>query len=346
MQLRGTDDPDLQWGQDVILRQTQQLNRLVDDLLDVSRITRGKVQLRVQSVELASVLHRAVETSQPVIDAHRHQLSVALAPEPVRLHADPTRLAQVFANLLNNAAKYMEPGGRIWLTAERVGDEVAVRVRDAGVGIPAEMLPKVFDLFTQVDRSLDRSQGGLGIGLSLVRSLVQMHGGSVTAVSGGHGQGSEFVVRLPVLAEASPETVDVAPEKPKFNGPAVRVLVVDDNTDAAQSLAMLLRCQGHEATVAYEGQTALDVAATRKPEVILLDIGLPDMDGFEVCRRLRQQAGLEQAMLVALTGYGQDEDRRRSQEAGFHAHLVKPVEMDQLEALLARAASRHTVGPR
>jgi CheY-like chemotaxis protein len=265
---------------------------------------------------------------------------VTLPPEAIRLHADPTRLAQVFANLLNNAAKYMEPGGRIWLTAERAASEVVVRVRDAGVGIPAEMLPKVFDLFTQVDRSLDRSQGGLGIGLSLVQSLVQMHGGSVTASSDGAGSGSEFVVRLPVLVQALPATAGAPAADSTSNGTAVRVLLADDNVDASQSLAMLLRCQGHEATAVHEGQAALDAAKTRRPDIILLDIGLPGMDGFEVCRRLRRQAGLEQTLLVSLTGYGQDEDRRRSQEAGFHAHLVKPVGMAQLRDLLARAASR------
>ena len=345
MQMPDAQDYDAQWARDVIKRQTHQLNRLVDDLLDVSRITRGKVELRLENIELRSVIERAVETSQPAIDAGRHQLTIALPQEPIWLHADPIRLGQVFGNLLNNAAKYMEPGGQIWLTAERLEDRVAVRVRDAGIGMPPEMLPKIFDLFAQADRSLDRSQGGLGIGLSLVQSLVQMHGGTVRAFSEGPGKGSEFVVSLPVLSGGSKEAPDRPMAQSSALRPPLRVLVVDDNLDAAKLLAMVLCSDGHDATVASDGQSAIAGAQAHKPDVILLDIGLPGMDGYEVCRRLRQLPGLEQTMLVALTGYAQDEDRRNSQAAGFDAHLVKPMSMTQLQDLFARAASLRQVAP-
>jgi two-component system CheB/CheR fusion protein len=340
MQVRGTPDPYLQWSRDVVLRQAQQLSRLVDDLLDVSRITRGKVQLRLQSVELPAVIQRAVETSRPHIDAKGHHLTVTLPAEMIRLHADSARLAQVFANLLNNAAKYMEPGGQIWLSAQREGNQVAVHVRDTGVGITQDMLPKIFDVFTQADRALDRSHGGLGIGLNLVQNLVQMHGGTVAAFSAGPGQGSEFVVRLPCLPEAPPQKDESPAAQPQFNCPGLRVLVVDDNVDSAQVLVMLLASVGQDATAATDGQTALAAAKAQKPDVILLDIGLPGMDGFEVCRRLRQQEEFKQTMVAALTGYAHEEDRRKSQEAGFDVHLVKPVALQQLQELLARAASR------
>jgi CheY-like chemotaxis protein/anti-sigma regulatory factor (Ser/Thr protein kinase) len=290
-------------------------------------------------VELTAVLARAVETSRPLIDARRHELAVAVPDEPVWVDADATRLAQVVSNLLNNAAKYTEEGGRIALAVGREGGEAVLRVRDTGVGIPAEMLGRVFDLFTQVDRGLDRSQGGLGIGLTVVRSLAEMHGGRVTAHSEGPGRGSEFVVRLPIadcgLGIADSQRANPQPAIP--NPQTRRVLVVDDNVDAAESLALMLRAVGHEVRTAHDGPAALREAGALRPEVVLLDIGLPGMDGYEVARRLRQQEGLGQALVVALTGYGQEEDRRRAAAAGFDVHLVKPADPEAVQQLVARA---------
>jgi CheY-like chemotaxis protein/two-component sensor histidine kinase len=339
MRLRGTDDPDHERARDTIERQVQQMTRLVDDLLDVSRITRGKIKLQTEPVDLATVVARAVEISRPLIDARKHQLTVTLPPHPVLLDADLTRLAQVVANLLNNAAKYTERGGRIGLTVEKDGEEAVVRVRDTGVGIPAEMLSRVFDLFAQVDHSVDRSQGGLGIGLTLVKNLVEMHGGTVTAHSGGTGRGSEFVVRLPALAEvrSRESTQDVNGRPAAFH--ARRILIVDDNSDAVDMLATLLRMTGHEVYTALDGSAAIEAARKCRPDVVLLDIGLPTMSGYEVCRRLRQEHFANGPLIVALTGYGQDEDRRRTREAGFDRHLVKPVNLNTLEELLASAES-------
>jgi signal transduction histidine kinase/ActR/RegA family two-component response regulator len=335
LRMKGTANPEVDRLAEMMNRQVAQIVRLVDDLLDVSRITRGTVTLRRERVDLAEVLGQAVEAARPLLDARRHQLSVTLAGEAIHLDADPARLAQVVANLLNNAGKYMDEGGRIWLTARRDGDEAVISVRDAGVGIPADMLPKVFDLFTQIDRTLDRSQGGLGVGLTLVRSLVELHGGTVHATSPGPGQGSEFVVRLPALPVNS-EPASVRPAETSPAAPARRILVVDDNVDAADSLATLLDLSGHQVWTAYGGAAALDVADTHRPEVILLDIGLPGMDGHEVARRLRRHPALSDVMLVALTGYGQEADRRRTQDAGFDHHLVKPVDPDDLTRLLVR----------
>jgi len=335
MRLRDVDDPGLGRARDIIDRQVQQMTRLVDDLLDVSRITRGKVELQKESVDLAAVVARAVEISRPLIDARRHELAVTLPPEPVRLEADAARLAQVVANLLNNAAKYTEERGHIWLTVEREGPEAVVRVRDTGVGIPAEMLAQVFDLFTQVTHSLDRSQGGLGIGLTLVRSLVEMHGGGVRAHSGGPGQGSEFVVRLPLLAGRRAAGSGPGAGGRPIESSARRILVVDDNGDAADSLAMLLRLMGNDVRTAPDGPAALEAARAYRPDVVLLDLGLPGMSGYEVCRRLREGHFANGPLVVALTGYGQDEDRRRTREAGFDRHLVKPVNPDELRGVLA-----------
>ena len=334
LRMEGADPTTLGQVRDMAERQVQHLTRLVDDLLDVSRINSGKIRLRKEPVALSAVIGSAVETSRPLIESRRHELTVIYPPEAVRLDADPTRLAQVLTNLLNNAAKYTEEGGNIWLTAEKEGREVVVVVRDTGVGIPAAILPKVFDLFTQVDRSLDRSQGGLGIGLTLVRRLVEMHGGSVRAYSPGEGRGSEFVVRLPVLDEAC---VPAAPEGGggEVSPPRRRILVVDDNVDAAESLAMLLRLQGQEVETAHDGQDSLERARAWRPSLILLDIGLPHMDGYEVARRLRREVGLEGATLVALTGYGQEDDRERAGRAGFDHHFVKPLDLAALHALLA-----------
>jgi PAS domain S-box-containing protein len=327
-------------AQTMMERQLKQLVHLVDDLLDVSRISRGKLELRTERVELATVLRNAVETSRPLIDAGGHRLTVDLPPGPLSVAADVTRLGQVFANLLNNAAKYSDRGGRIGLTVERDGGEVMVTVRDDGIGIPQPMLTRIFDLFTQVDRSLERSQGGLGIGLTLVKRLVEMHGGSVEARSGGHGLGSELVVRLPVLAPAvSPAAPAVLPPaatpEPAAAPPRRRILVADDNVDSAASLATMLEIMGNEVRVANDGLDAVAAAAAFRPDLILLDIGMPRLNGYEACRAIRDQPGGDRPTIVACTGWGQDEDRRRSQAAGFDVHIVKPVDPAELEKLLA-----------
>jgi signal transduction histidine kinase len=336
MRLQAADGGATARARDMAERQVKHLARLVDDLLDVSRITRGKLQLCLQPVELAPLLAHVLEGMRPFIEACGHELSVVLPPEPVRLQADPTRLEQVLANLLNNAAKYTRPGGRIWLTAERAGAEAVLRVRDNGVGIAPEKLPRVFDLFMQADRAPDHSQGGLGIGLTLVRSLAEMHGGTVQAFSPGLGRGSEFVVRLPALPQTPPERPEPRPVAARGAGRGLRVLVVDDNVDAAQSLAQLLALDRHEVYVAYDAPGTLESARAHPPEVVLLDIGLPGGDGYQVARRLREEVGLKDAVLVAVTGYGQEEDRRRSARAGFDHHLVKPVDVEALRDLLAR----------
>jgi PAS domain S-box-containing protein len=314
-------------------RQIAQLVRLVDDLLDVSRISRGKIELRRERVELGAIIQQAVETSRPAIECARHNLTVTLPLQPVYLEADPIRLAQVFSNLLNNSCKYTEPDGRISVTAERKGSDVVIAVNDSGVGIPPEMLPKVFDIFTQVDKSLERSQGGLGIGLTLVQRIVELHGGTVTASSAGTDKGSEFVVRLPMLIDSAVlenKPVDPKPTPIKSH----RILVVDDNQDSAASLAMLLKLSGNETKTAFDGQSALEVAEAFRPDIVLLDIGLPKLNGYEVARKIRDLPSGKNAILVALTGWGQDEDRQKSKDAGFDGHLVKPVEQGVLTKLL------------
>ena len=309
--------------------------RLVDDLLDVSRISRGKIDLHRERVELASIIHQAVETSRPAIESGQHQLTVSLPSQPVYLNADPVRLTQVFSNLLNNASKYSERKGRISLTVERKSSEVTVSVKDTGVGIPPDMLPKIFELFTQVDTSLERSQGGLGIGLTLVERLVVMHGGSVSARSEGPGHGSEFLVRLPIIIEpvnVPPTPVPIVSEStPKSSR---RILVVDDNRDSAITLAMLLKLTGHETQMAHDGLAAVEAATTFRPDVVLLDIGLPKLNGYEVARKIREQPWGKKMVLVALTGWGQEDDRRKSSEAGFNGHMVKPVDHTALTKLL------------
>jgi CheY-like chemotaxis protein len=316
------------------------MTRMVDDLLDVSRITRGKIKLQKEHFELSQAVRRALEMAQPSIDARKHHLHVALPAEPVYLLADLPRLAQVLANLLTNAAKYTEEGGQIWLNAERQGQELVLKVRDTGIGIPSDYLPKVFDLFSQEDQSLERTHSGLGIGLTLVRNLVKMHGGSIHAYSAGPGQGSEFVIHLPCSIDTPPPPRP-APRPPGSAGCFVPrcILVVDDNVDGARSLAYLLTEEGHRVAVAHDGLAALDEARRNPPEVVLLDIGLPRLNGLEVARKLRQELGLRQALLIAMTGYGQETDRRRSREAGFDAHLVKPLELGVLTTLIDRAAA-------
>jgi signal transduction histidine kinase len=328
-------EADLQWAQEVIDRQVTQLVRLVDDLLDVSRITRGKIRLQMEPVSVQASVSQAVETSRPLIDARRHQFSLSMPAQTIWVRGDAVRLAQVLTNLLNNAAKYTDEGGHITLSVVRDHGEVVLRVRDTGIGIPTSMMNSIFELFTQVDRSLDRSQGGLGIGLTLVKRLVEMHDGQVSVYSAGPEQGSEFSVRLPVLT-VDPE-VPPAESPPAFEHSPVklRVLVADDNHDAAESLAMLLRLSGHTTHTAYDGQAALQAAATHRPEVIFLDIGMPKLNGYEVAQRIRQQPWGRDIVLVAVTGWGQEEDRRRTEEAGFNHHLVKPVEHHAVLRLLA-----------
>jgi CheY-like chemotaxis protein/two-component sensor histidine kinase len=309
--------------------------RLIDDLLDMSRISQGKVRLRKERVELKAVVRSALEAVQPLIEAQAHQMTVTLPPESICLDADATRLAQVISNLLNNAAKYTEKGGHIWLIAKRQGNEAVVSVRDTGIGIAAEHLPHLFEIFSQVAPALERSHGGLGIGLSLVRGLVELHGGHVEARSGGIGMGSEFIVHLPIanVPEAQPAQ-PLADDSRAADGRR-RILVVDDNRDAADSLAAMLRIMGHETQRAYDGLEAAQAAATFRPEIVLLDIGLPKMNGYEVARQIRQQPWGKTMVLIALTGWGQDEDKRRAFEAGIDHHLTKPVEAAVLGKLLA-----------
>jgi PAS domain S-box-containing protein len=331
-------------ARDTMDRQVRLMERLMDDLLDVSRITRNRLELRRAPTELGAVLQQAVEACRPLCIAAGQRLSVRLPDEPVWLHADGMRLVQLFSNLLNNASKYSERGGHIRLDAARERDHVVVRVRDDGIGIPPELMPSIFDMFTQAERSLERSRGGLGIGLTLVRQLVELHHGTVTAHSDGDGRGSEFVVRLPVgpLADATRAELPAqahAPAPAAANGvaPPRRFLVVDDNQDAATTLAMLLRLGGDEVHVAHDGEQAVAVADTLRPEVVLLDLGLPKKNGYDVCRELRERPWGRDATIVALTGWGQSEDRRRSEDAGFDGHLVKPVDHAVLMQLLANA---------
>jgi signal transduction histidine kinase len=351
-------DPQLEWSSDVIKRQLAHLSRLVDDLLDVSRITRGKINLNRETVQVADLIARAIETTHPLIVERAHTLSIDLPQEPLRVLVDPTRLTQALGNVLTNAAKYTERGGRIAVTAQRDGGDVVIRVTDTGEGIPAELLPVIFNLFTQLDRTSGNAQGGLGIGLALVRRLVEMHGGTVTALSEGAGQGSEFVIRLPlytgptaapqpqpdVSTTASAQATASATAGDTVNVPATRngelrlvkhrILIADDNSDALESLATLLQLRGHEVFTACDGAMALESAERHRPDVVLLDIGMPTLDGCEVARRIRQQPWGSRIKLVALTGWGQNSDRRRSRDAGFDSHLVKPLDTDKLQDLL------------
>jgi two-component system CheB/CheR fusion protein len=336
MKMPGADDNTVRTSRDMMERQMHQLVRLVDDLLDVSRIIRGKIDLRREPVDLSAVVSRAVETAQPVVDAHGHQLTVSLPDPPVAVNADPIRLSQVIANLLTNAAKYTDKAGRIVLVVEREAEDAVIRVRDTGIGISAEFLPHVFDLFAQGDRSLARSQGGLGIGLTLVRRLVEMHGGSVRAVSEGENRGSEFIVRLPALPQERALEIARTGSSPRVTDALQRrILVVDDNVDAADSIAMILQMSGYDVRCVYDGLSVMGVADTYGPDVIVLDIGLPGMSGYDVARELRKRPRFHDTPLVAVTGYGQDEDRRQSREAGFDHHLTKPVDPQALQVLIA-----------
>jgi PAS domain S-box-containing protein len=337
IKMPGADRLTVDEARDMMERQTHHLVRLVDDLLDVSRIIRGNIELRKEPVDLAMAVTRAVETAHPVIDAHGHQLNVSLPEHPVFVEADLVRMAQIIANLLTNAAKYTDVAGRIWLTVEREDDHGVVRVRDSGIGIAPEFLPRIFDVFIQGDRSLARSQGGLGIGLTLVKRLVEMHGGTVAASSAGLGEGSEFVIRLPALSEAQIRTTQERPgvQSHVIHAPKRRVLVVDDNVDAAKSIAMILKLSGYDVHCVHDGPTALEAAQAYRPDVVVLDIGLPGMSGYEVAQRLRERPEFKRTPLVAVTGYGQDEDRRLSKEAGIDHHLTKPVDPSALQRFVA-----------
>ena len=341
--------PHVDAARDVLGRQIAHLVRLVDDLLDVSRITTGKISLRREPVDLVSVVERAVETAVPHLNERRQRLTVHTPPEPLWVDGDPVRLTQVVANLLANAIKYTGEAGRIELRVERragtdaSGAEGVLRLVDSGIGIAPKMLPRIFDLFSQGEHGPDRQEGGLGVGLALVRELVALHGGTVEVSSAGVGEGAEFVVRLPAIVAPAR-----AVERPAARVPGVigagprRVLVVDDNPDSAESLAALLSIVGHEVHQAHDGRQALELARRRVPDLVLLDIGMPGMSGHEVARRLRGDVGLRETVLIALTGYGTDEDRRASDEAGFDGHLVKPIDFEALERILAALPTRRS----
>jgi PAS domain S-box-containing protein len=345
LRLKGPAEPESQTAREMIDRQVHQMVHLIEDLLDVSRINRNKLKLRREPVELGALLRHAVEPVRPLIDASGHQFTMALPPETIGLDADPVRLVQVFSNLLHNAVKYTERGGQIRLTAERRGSEVLVSVRDTGIGIPREHLPRMFQMFSQVAPALERSQSGLGIGLWLVRALTELHGGHVEARSEGPGHGSEFIVHLPVveLPAAPPRPAEVPAPVPARR---CRVLVADDHQDNADSLGMMLRVMGHEVRTAHDGYEAVQAAAAFRPEVALLDIGMPKMNGFEAARHIRERPWGREIALIAMTGWGQEEDRRRSLEAGFDQHVVKPVDPHRLQGLLvACLAQRRSPAP-
>ncbi len=332
------NNPDaLEKTRSMMERQVNVMVHLIDDLLDIARISTGKIELKKERVGVNTVVSRAVETSQPLLEASNHQLSVELPDEDLQIEADPIRIAQVLSNLLNNAAKYTESGGRIKVAVHRDGDEVVISVTDTGMGIPAAWLSSVFDMFRQVGRHIDRAQGGLGIGLTVVRGLVALHGGSVSASSEGPGKGSTFVVRLPLAAQeiVAPRVESDLEQTHSTMENHLSVLIVDDNRDAADSLAMVLELGGYETLVAYDGEQALKIARDAAPRVIFLDIGMPKKNGYEVARELRQLPGMQDAILVALTGWGAEDDRKRSRDAGFNHHLTKPAELSAVEALLA-----------
>ena len=334
----GGDAETLRSASDMLRRQVGQMSRLVDDLLDLSRITRGRIELRRERIELAAVVQQAVEAVRALYQSKGQELTITLPSHPVHLEADPARLAQVVGNLLNNACKFTDEDGHVWLTVEHEGEQAVVRVRDNGIGIAAEHLPNLFEMFSQVDTSLARSRDGLGIGLTLVKTLVEMHDGTVDVRSDGLGRGAEFTVRLPLLSGV---TDAASPPGVVASVPAMgrRILIVDDNEDGAESLALLLQVAGHETHMAHDGLAAIEAAERLRPDAVLLDIGLPRMNGYEVCSRIRKAAWGKNVVLVALTGWGQEEDRHRSREAGFDAHMVKPVDFDALLNLVASLPS-------
>ena len=340
----GTTPEQVAWCHAVIERQTAHMARLLDDLLDVSRITRGRLEVRPERVALRAIVDAAVETARPAIDSHRHSLQVELPAEVLWLDADALRIAQVLGNLLTNAAKYTAPQGEIRLAAERAGDQVVVRVTDNGIGLAADDLPRIFEMFAQVKPTLDRKESGLGIGLALSKALVELHGGTLEVRSAGLGRGSEFIVRLGLAAANAPAPESAAGEAPAGAAAArpvrpVRVLLADDNRDACDSLEMLLTLEKHEVRVAYDGTSALAAMAEFRPELALLDIGMPGMNGYELAAKIREQSWGAEIYLVALTGWGQEDDRRRAIDAGFDEHLVKPVDFDEVSALCGRIAA-------
>ncbi|MDB5869515.1 MAG: putative histidine kinase, atypical hybrid [Polaromonas sp.] len=349
LRLKGLATPELQWAPDMIDRQVQAMSRLIDDLMDVSRINEGKIDLRLEPVELSAVLRDAIDTSRPLIDECGHKLSLALPHHDIWVEGDRIRLAQVFMNLLNNAAKYMDNGGSIELDVSQALDEVAVVVKDTGIGIAAERLESVFTMFSQEDTALSRSRGGLGIGLTLTKRLVQMHGGSVIAHSQGLSHGSEFVVRLPLAAqqhhEPSIHFAEAQSTAPALLHHGLRILVADDNHDAAASLAELLELMGHTVRQVNDGEAAVRETLDFDPQVVLLDIGMPKLNGYQACRQIRSQPGGAARTVVAITGWGQPDDQRASQEAGFDHHLVKPVDPDLLEDLIAVFAANGSARP-
>jgi CheY-like chemotaxis protein len=329
---------ELEWAISIIDRQATHMTRLVDDLLDVSRITRGRIELRMERVDVTSVLNSAVEASRTLMEKSGHHLTVDLPQEALFVDGDAARLTQVVANLLDNSAKYTDPGGHIGLSARREGADIAIRVTDDGIGIAPEVLPRVFDMFTQASLPLERSKGGLGVGLALVDRLVKLHGGTVTVRSEGPGTGSEFTIKLRAAPQFQLSGREPARDERPNDAATCRVLVVDDNQDSADSLALLLRLSGHEVRTAHEGQEAVAAAESFEPDVALLDLGMPTMSGYEVARRIRQHPRGGEIVLIALTGWGQQEYRRRSKEAGFDHHLTKPVDVEMLQRILAETA--------
>jgi CheY-like chemotaxis protein/nitrogen-specific signal transduction histidine kinase len=325
-----SDDQAVIQSRAMIERQVTHLKRLVDDLIDVARVTSGKVQLRLERVQLGAVVARAVESVGPRVTERHHTLATVLAPEPIWLEADPTRLEQILTNLLTNAAKYTEPGGHLWLNTQKVDGEAEIRVQDDGIGIDPGLLPRIFDLFTQADGSLDRTQGGLGIGLTLTRTLVDLHGGTIVATSEGLGKGSEFIVRLPLASDPAPGETSAGEVEAAGRGPrSLRVLLVDDNVDAARSLSLFLKRAGHETSFVHDGVKALETVANFQPDVVFLDIGLPGMNGYDVARAMREKTA---ATLIAMSGYTKEED---AQGRVFDRYLVKPVHPDELLRLLS-----------
>jgi signal transduction histidine kinase len=349
MQHKNLFDPQLAWARDVLGRQLEHLGRLIDDLLDISRISRGKITLRREPVDLVTVIARAVETVRPLIEARGHELRVQMPDRPVHLHGDLVRLTQVVSNLLTNSAKYSDDGGRIELQVTTLcaddGDQIEIRVHDSGIGIASDQLGQVFELFRQLENPLARKEGGLGVGLALARGLVEMHGGQIEAHSPGVGRGSEFIVRLPELVSSPARAQSMGAAQGRYMTTKLKLMLVDDNVDSARTLAMLLELSGHEVEVAHSGREALDKVGKYQPCCVFLDIGMPDMNGYEVARHLRSESRFDGVHLVALTGYGREYDKQQAEAAGFDQYLIKPVAYEKLQELLeAFATPRRATG--